>query len=706
MDPVGLSLYVETIFVLHENKSFSQVLTSSGIFSRCMVHESNLSLDSLLKLAICYLPHANQEDLIKKLLMELTNHEPSNVAFKQKIELVSRVQEVLLECSQEFPIFHYQFSTFASLRSSSKEHLGNEIQKILLHHCPEKPIVYKYFTSVLSTLAPPISVFSILPTRESLKFYSKALWRYSNSYSADQVNEIISNCMQAIPLDQESLYYFTSISKIRPKELVVPSGFYLAICYNFQETPEVSNEILQNLDIKALFGEPLIKTLLMLDKKNLLGDFVELTGNLNYSSSSDPEIKNEIFSEFISMFTKTIVPNLNYYAISTFFSKNIKKISKEELSMIFSSLKTKWDQINPKFQKELGRLSESSNIDEMLVLNQSLEARMRIIELQKTCEITSKNLVILEAMVKHKILLPNVIIKYLNLSHKIKQESELVKIISLVLELLSFTGNHNAFLEIIFTQLEKFRLWPALSQDDLINFFFIKYGSNLNSLKVPQKIEDSFLASLTNLNSYEDLNASLQNNLKYYKSFKYTTELEPRLIVSNSMEYKTAAPEITISPEMPIEQLVKYLKLHSIFIKCKMESSDDCKSAIKKYYNHREKDITIRNIKRSIFSVLNDIQGKAFSMGHIDNFTHNETEWRGEIYFPMAKTMVKVFTEQDMYYGEDGMKGETCLIHQTMIQQLEKAMNAKVIKVYDYKWNAMNVDDQQTLLSPLLKGRY
>ena len=174
-DSAGLNLYVDTIFNLHESKSFSQVITRTGIFIKCMNHEFNLNLDSLLKLTICYSPHLIKDDLIKKLLLELANYDASDEIFKSKIPMLIRVQDVIIESVKEIPIFNYQFSSFNVLNTSIKEHLGNTIHKILLNFSPSHPMIFKFFLSSLCNQPPQAAVFDIVPSPENFLLHSKTL---------------------------------------------------------------------------------------------------------------------------------------------------------------------------------------------------------------------------------------------------------------------------------------------------------------------------------------------------------------------------------------------------------------------------------------------------------------------------------------------------------------------------------------------------
>ena len=686
----------------------------SSLLSKCLLNESNLSLDNLLKLSLCYLPHMLKDDLMKRLLMEVSSAEPESEIFRDKIELISRVQDLLLETCREYPIFHYQFSSFAVLNTSLKEYLAIALHKILKHFRPQGPSVFNFYTSVISKQAPPISVFGVNMDSGNIAGISKSLWRYSASYPEADLAPILERGLrfleEADTLDMESLYYLTSIKQapaglVNPG-LLKPSSYYLAICYNLRIAPDaLSDTIKQSLEVQFLYGEPLVKTIIMLNRLGEFNYLAKATENLNFSASTDPQISKALLGEMISTITKTMASNVNYYSISTFFYSNIAQISKTELSPIFGYLKDKWDQINPQLQEKLSKLIEFNNITETLVLNESHEARKRLIALQGTSEVSPTNLAILEAMVKYKLVIPAVVSKYLNLAGKIKQEEQLLRIISLVLELLSIIGNQRSFLDMVYSQIERYKLWPALSQDDYINLFFVLSESSESNIKIPKNIEENFKNNMTQSNAYEELNTSLDNGLKYYRAFKYTTEFEPRLIISNNIELRQNSPELTISPEMPIDQLTRYLKIHAINNKYKIAGTDDCKIALEKYYHHRRNDISINKFKEEIIEGVYDlIQGKSFSLIHSENMIEENTRWKAEFFFSIPKVWVLLHSEQDVYYDEKGQEAGLCLINHIIKKQMEYASKGTVIAITHTYWRDMTPEKQRNLIGIMTKN--
>ena len=679
-----------------------------------MMNEPNLSLDHLLKLSLCYLPHMLKDDLMKKLLMEVSDLDPDNRAFADKIELVGRVQETLLETCREYPIFNYQFSSFAVLSTSMKGYLATALHRVLMHFRPESPSVFSFYTSVLSKEAPPLYVFEVGADSANIAGISRALWRYSTSYSKEELVPIVTRSIKAIveaeSVDMESLYYLTSImappTGLVKKELLKPCSYYLPVCYNLGITPDpLSGPMKESVNVKLLYGEPLVKALILLNRLGEFDLFSKATENLSYSPATAPAISKPLLDELVTSLTKTLASKVNYYAASTFILQNISQFSRAEVSPVFSYFKDKWDQINPQLQERLGKLVEFNSITETLIIKESHEARKRLIALKATSEVSSTNTEVLEAMVKHKVLIPSLVSKYLNLTNKIKHEKELLRIISLVLELLSIVGNYRAFLEVIYAQIERYKLWPALSQEDYINFFFVLSETSEGAIKVPAHIEENFKKNISLSNNYEELNTSLENGLKYYKSFKYNTEFEQRLVISNNIELRETSPELTVSPEMPIDQLTRYVKMHAIYNRYKIASTDGCKIALEKYYHHRRNDITINKFKEEITDVIYElIQGKTYSLVHSENMIEENTKWKADFFFSIPKVWMLLYSEQDVYYNESGEEAGLCLINHIIKKQIENASKGTVMAITHTAWREMTPEKQKSVMGIINKN--
>ena len=428
----------------------------------------------------------------------------------------------------------------------------------------------------------------------------------------------------------ESLYYLSSSinfpeSVFDPENLIL-GNYFLAICYNLNHIPTIPlPTILENVEVKYLYGEPLIKTLIMLEKLNDFSLFEQTTSNLNYFSRASPSISKKLLSEFLVLLTNTLNANIDYYAVSTFFLNHITEFSQAEKYMIFSLLKGKWDQINPLFQSKMEKAIQLSDFNEVLVLHESNESRKKLISMHSQYEVSEKNMLLLEAMIKYKIIFHSSVIKYLNFSSSIKRENDLLKITYLIVELLSITGDYKNLLDSVFYIFDKYKIWPTLSKQDLLNMSFILCVSS-SGLKIPSKVEESLKYSLVQIDENEDLISSLKNQLKYYRSFKYTTEFEKRRIVSNDIELREESPEVNVNPELPIDELIKYLKINAIVNNKNLTRPEECKNALDKYYKQRDKDFTIKNAKNEVLSIINDMHnGRNVLYNYSENFVDDKT---------------------------------------------------------------------------------
>ena len=189
-------------------------------------------------------------------------------------------------------------------------------------------MIFKFFLSSLCNQPPQAAVFDIVPSPENFLLHSKTLWKYYEAYPENISTNLIINSLNLqktiAPNDMESLFYLTSKIK-NPENYITEDqiqlgNYFLPIYYNIKKIPELpAKEIINNIEIQLLYGEALIKTIIMLHRLNDLSLYSKATDNLNFISKSDPLISKDLLNELIQIIVKSISFDVNYYSISTFF---------------------------------------------------------------------------------------------------------------------------------------------------------------------------------------------------------------------------------------------------------------------------------------------------------------------------------------------------------------------------------------------------
>lgn len=666
-----------------------------------------------------------KEDLFSKLLMDLSSFQNNDPIFVQKIGMLEDIQKILLSMSAELPIYNYQFNSFRVLGFKEKEYLINKIHKILKFHVPANPVVFSFYNSLACSEHPELSLFSTEITTQNLLPYTMALWKHRDCFKSEELLPIINAGIESIrkidPKNMDALYYLVSsinqIPEALRKEDVKIGNYYFALCHTLNWTPENTENALSNLEVMSLFGEPLIKTIIMMYKIKDPSLILKASANLNFIPRWQPKIRKQDVKEFVKLVIDS-VQDINYYAFSSFILENfdvfIEKPNKtntfnndapvnRELIEIFAFLQNNWEQVNPALQTKIDK-SINLSINEMLIMNANADSRKKIVLMQPKVEYSVKDLAYLEALSKHKLFIYPVIQRYLNLTGLIKEEQDLVNMVSHILKIMSFSGNLKGLLEDVFIKIDRYQIWASLSLDDLINFFFIYYATG-SSIKLPPGLEDKFKAELFQADPAEQQIVSLKNSLRYYKSFKYTTQFEPRLVVSNNLVLREESPEVSQTPELPTADLMRYLKIKAIHNKYEIPANDDCNLAVKMWHKQRDRDLNMKNFKQEIMGFLNETIGfRAFGISYTENFVDEKTGWRIDMAFGMTKIGFLLFSEADSFYNEKGDETGIDTIHHLIKAQLQTSLKYNIFPLTPMYWNNLTPEKKQLLVAPLSRA--
>ena len=323
------------------------------------------------------------------------------------------------------------------------------------------------------------------------------------------------------------------------------SNFYLPIYYNLKKLPKLSTkEIIETIHYYSINGDILVKTIIMLEKISAFDSLKKATEFLSYIDSSAPKVSLDLVKELLSLLSDSISSDFNYFAISTFFLTYFNKLDLYSQEVLFNLLQDDLDNINPDLQQAF---KETLVQAKSLILHENVTLNHRVFEY----------------MAKHRTLLPNQIIKYIDQISTLPK-TELLDNINSILMIISSTAYHEEIFTKLYNIIEKHDFWLFLSFDSIVNLLLISI-SLPNPPKLPLHFLSTFASIINSSASLEDLQQNPKNNLQYYRNFYYNTELEPRQIVSNDIKLRKFIPEISIIPKIPLKEIFNNAKINAIY---------------------------------------------------------------------------------------------------------------------------------------------
>lgn len=144
--------------------------------------------------------------------------------------------------------------------------------------------------------------------------------------------------------NSEDTYLFVSMQNIRLilSEFLKQHGFFtLAILHNLSQTPtyEAYADIIFNIDVQCLFGEVLIKTLIMLIRAERHDLFSKGTENLAFINESEPRYPVALMKEFLEVLCNSTSLPVDLVAVSKCFLAFKDDLEDKELLMLASFLR-------------------------------------------------------------------------------------------------------------------------------------------------------------------------------------------------------------------------------------------------------------------------------------------------------------------------------------------------------------------------------
>ena len=434
----------------------------------------------------------------------------------------------------------------------------------------------------------------------------------------------------------------------------------------------------------------------MLEKISAFDSLKKATEFLSYIDSSAPKVSLDLVKELLSLLSDSISSDFNYFAISTFFLTYFNKLDLYSQEVLFNLLQDDLDNINPDlqqaFKETLGQKSEYKHI----YYSHELESKAKSLILHENVTLNHR---VFEYMAKHRTLLPNQIIKYIDQISTLPK-TELLDNINSILMIISSTAYHEEIFTKLYNIIEKHDFWLFLSFDSIVNLLLISI-SLPNPPKLPLHFLSTFASIINSSASLEDLQQNPKNNLQYYRNFYYNTELEPRQIVSNDIKLRKFIPEISIIPKIPLKEIFNNAKINAIYNQFQKNVPEEVKSSLELYYKNRDSDIKYNDFKNKFQS---DLQKFFEDEKKIQGFNINAFDpkigWRYDFFFQERKTALMVYTHLDCYFIEHDKK-ELNLLQTLIINQIEKISVIAVYAIHDDLWNKLQLAEKSAFLQKI-----
>lgn len=689
---------IDYAYLFYENNIPYLILNKFRPFIKIGNSDCEFSLNSNLKYGIVYWTHCTDNSFMRKTYLSIVKNAEKSEEIRKNFDLILKLQKNMLEVENENPIFNYQFNSFETLNQELRDRCIHTLNSIIKSHEPSNPLVFQYYSEYANAKPPEDSDLLGKVSPSNFNKLCKTIWRYKQSHLASAILSQSSDFLNLnLPDLTEGLYYLTSTdlltsSKISPL-WTIKGTYYPALCFNLNIPLNPENFSLDSLNEKiSLFGEPLIKTLIKLSESDLNCNIFRLTSSLNFTPKNQPSIPQALISNLFKQLHKH-QSQVDCIACSNFISSRINELEKNDLVALFSFFKDHWVNLKPDLQNFFEANIKTEDLFEVMNQGLSVSSIIKMMKNREDDKIDYNNIYILDVMAQYKVYNDNIVNGYIDLVPSLPQHQSLA-VITKLLELFSITSCRKSHFKKVHSVLNDLNLWPCLSFEDTVNFFFNYHHLKIPGLALPDNFEETFKFNLTKLDNSELLVVHPELHLTHYKAFKYTTEFEPRSIVSNNQARKEVDAEVTVDINIPENEVIKQLKKYSMMLHYNISPNDEVQRTVRYYYNTKEKNLVIKKVKNELLEIIkNDLGYKVYSMDK--NLQENQSLlWKYDVGFSMSKQVYLILSNSEFCYMSDGTVLAVSLMNKVIKTQIQENLNLNVVIVIADAWNKYDLDQK------------
>lgn len=239
--------------------------------------------------------------------------------------------------------------------------------------------------------------------------------------------------------------------------------YTIAVRHNISYLPGNILENARRLNVNRLYGEALIKTIILLGRAEQYDVIARICPNFAYTSKQEPVLSPGLIKKAVWYLNKASQhQKLDYFALSEFFSNYIDS-DKSLIMSVHSLFKDHLDELSNSLREKLEE--RSYQIDDTSESEEDLSENINFMAIEPSID----NTYILPTLANRNILSVSLLNKYLKLLNSLNKQDEIILLLGNLMKYLTvFNDDDNALSEIN-KKLIKNGLWNEISQDMLVN---------------------------------------------------------------------------------------------------------------------------------------------------------------------------------------------------------------------------------------------
>jgi hypothetical protein len=709
-DTKGLAFIADFFYKVNEFKMFNVIANRQPLITRCLYIEDRLDLPSLLKIAIVYFPHFNSEVVANKLSAELAK--ATLVALQEHKDLLEQVMESMLVASEEKPIYDYQLLSFKVLSSSTRIAIGDKIASVLSKLSPCGALLKYYGSNLfLGSLPSQFKSWGMNLRAPLVPAYTQALWLHSDEFSSKSLVELGNSLVRKHDIADITLFYLSCFLeypgkipleilpeyealKNRTRTLIseqYDSRTHLATLYNLKATGEELTEVLKAVNVKAMHGEILIKSGLMLAQIGFPEAMADLSKNLRYWPKAHRKLASSLMAELVKAMHEASLYPLDLVSYSYLIANNITQLPPDAQTLAIAQLQYIVSDLPPETVKVLKPYLDALNEPKQ----QHSKADAKTQTKERVPHVDS-----LEAAIRRKVQSHELLSKYKTLLTRAFTDADILKVATDILNYLSIIGPVLPLLELLYIKMSQRGLWQVCEFELLVNYLYLHTSTPKTASALGKDVIDCFVARHSERSSAERLHENPKSKLLSYPQFIKRSSLEPRALVSNdasNREHVASLYHFAISPE----ELGLNLKLNAIFNILSLPKNEFFLTTIASYTAQRSRNPDLQSFKNSFIQLLSRKGGFLTGTKFSANFTDPITSWNPDLSFPNPKVAIMLGLEDEVVYNTEGEEVSISYLQKLISQQLEHIGGWRVFALKLRVWEDMQEINKQNLISVL-----
>ena len=606
---------------------------------------------------------------------------------------IIKAQKEFLDFAWEGPIYQYQFTSHKILENNLIKTVAKMLNDMIYQVNPNHDMVYQYYSSILGDDLPPTDLLETI--KPGSPHWARLLWHTKDTVNCSKIAE---SALKLTPLanDPEYLFYLTSIFPLHLDISSLPeSDFSLALAYNvFNSTPppETNSKPQSHpsrprypsiIQFTNLPTEAAMKTIIKLIELNDLKHIKTAIEFTSFIPETHPKFSSKLIKDFFQALAEINPSLIRAQSLKVHLMKAAKEFSSEDLKQISRFLIYLPKHIINEFMQNFNIKGKLLTYDDKENLEKSKDFMRRFKEGR-----LSQNLVHeLKVVDFLDYACRDFIIQVLDQEGFTDYDNMSLKVI---LEILANTAPDQEIQEKVVKHINKFNLWDELSFQDLCNFCLVH---SKFEIFLPRAVHERFISVVYAKVNKEERYKNPMNGFTCMKPFKYTTQLEPRTIISNNIKKRQISPSNSTYFDIPYHEVENNIKALAYLNTLNLQRTPDITESLRLFHQNRNSDNEFLGQK---LSILEDL-GQLLSNPEIkENKIDPKTGWVQDFYIASENLSIKVLNKSDYYITSD-FNYELKHLNQMMISQIRQRNDLVCIKFEE--WSKLTEAEKHKLIS-------